>query len=130
MKIPINNPSDSIDTLSETNESLERTWRPCRGGNTVKINNVNGMIGAYSQNGNRKVSGPKEASRPERTDEVRLSREAQEVMSLKDKVTQAPDIRRERVEELRRQLEAGNYRPDAREVASRMLRARVFDDLA
>jgi len=75
------------------------------------------------------VSGPKETARPERTDEVRLSKEAQEVMSLKDKVTQAPDVRKERIEELRRQIEAGTYRPDAREVAGKMLKARVFDDL-
>ncbi len=96
----------------------------------MKINNVGGAIGAYSQNAPRKVAGPKEAARPERTDEVRLSKEAQEVMSLKDKVTQAPDVRKERIEELRRQIEAGTYRPDAREVAAKMLKARVFDDLA
>lgn len=96
----------------------------------MKINNVTGMVGAYQQNATRKVSAAKEPGRPERNDEVKLSREAQEVMSLKDKVAQAPEVRRERIEELRRQIEAGTYRPSGREIAAKMLKARVFDDLA
>lgn len=96
----------------------------------MKINNVPGMIGAYQQTGVRKVAPVQEVTRTSKGDGVELSREAQEIRSLKDKVNQAPDVRQGRIAELRRQIEAGTYRPDGREVAGRMLKARVFDEQA
>lgn len=95
----------------------------------MKINNVSGVMGAYTQHQARKVARTQASTPPERNDEVRLSREAQDILTLKDKVAQAPDVRRERIEELRRQIEAGTYRPSARQIADRMLKARVFDEM-
>lgn len=100
-----------------------------KGGLTVKVNNVTGAMGAYRQNEARKVSKTQEVSRPAKGDGVELSREAQEARSLKDKISQAPEVRQERIEELRRQIEAGTYRPDGREIAARMLQSQVFDKL-
>lgn len=95
----------------------------------MKINNVTGMVGAYHQSTARKVAAAKESTRPERGDEVRLSREAQEVLNLKEKVGQASDVRQERIDELRRQIEAGTYRPSGRDIAAKMLKTKVFEDL-
>lgn len=96
----------------------------------MKINNIGGVMRAYHQQASRQISRSDEAARTGKSDGVRLSREAQEVLGLKDKLNQASEVRGERVEELRRQIEAGTYRPDAREVANRMLSSRIFDDLA
>lgn len=95
----------------------------------MKINNVSGAMGVYQQSGARKVTGAKETARPTKGDGVVLSREAQQVLALKEKVAQAPEVRQQRVEELRKQVEAGTYRPDARQIADKMLKARVFDEL-
>lgn len=95
----------------------------------MKINSVTGAMGVYQQSGARKVSGVKEAARPTKGDGVELSREAKQVLALKDKVAQAPEVRQQRIEELRRQIESGTYRPDARQIADKMLKARVFDEL-
>jgi negative regulator of flagellin synthesis FlgM len=95
----------------------------------MKVNNVSGTFGVYQQSGVRKVAASKETARPSKGDGVELSREAQQVLALKDKVAQAPEVRQQRIEELRRQIEAGTYRPDGREIAAKMLKARVFDEL-
>lgn len=96
----------------------------------MKVNNVPGVIGAYQKTGPRKAAKEQEAAQAAKSDGVVLSREAQAARALKDKVGQAPEVRQERIEALRRQIEAGTYRPDGREVAAKMLKARVFDDLA
>lgn len=95
----------------------------------MKINGVNGAIGAYRQTGTRKVQPAQEAGRPSRGDEVSLSPEAQQVLALKDKIAQTPEVRQQRIAELRRQIESGTYRPSGRDVADSMLKARVFDEL-
>lgn len=95
----------------------------------MKINNVSGAMGVYQQSGARKVTGSKETARPAKGDGVVLSKEAQQVLALKDKVAQAPEVRQQRIEELRKQIEAGTYRPDARQIADKMLKSKVFDEL-
>lgn len=95
----------------------------------MKINNVSGAMGVYQQSGARKAGGVQDVARASKGDGVVLSREAQQVLALKDKVAQAPEVRQQRIEELRHQIEAGTYRPDARQVADKMVKTRVFDEL-
>lgn len=95
----------------------------------MKINQVAGAIGAYNQHTTRKVTRSGGAARPDKSDEVLLSKEAQEVRHLKEKLAQAPEVRPERIEDLRRQIDAGTYKPAGQDVAAKMLRAKVFDDL-
>lgn len=95
----------------------------------MKINNVPGPMGVYQKSGVRRVAGSQETARPTKGDGVVLSKEAQQALALKDKVAQAPEVRQERIEELRRQIEAGTYRPDAKQVADKMLKTRVLDEL-
>ncbi|MDF2628936.1 MAG: Anti-sigma-28 factor, FlgM [Symbiobacteriaceae bacterium] len=95
----------------------------------MKINNVPGAMGVYQKSGVRRVTGSQEASRPTKGDGVVLSKEAQQALALKDKVSQAPEVRQQRIEELRRQIESGTYKPDARQVADKLLKTRVLDEL-
>jgi negative regulator of flagellin synthesis FlgM len=100
-----------------------------RGGKSMKIQNVPGIVGAYNLQGSRKAVAEPGVARPSKADGVVLSKEAQEVRSMKEKLNGVPRVRQERVEELQRQIEAGTYRPDGREVAGKMLQSRVFDEL-
>ena len=57
-----------------------------------------------------------------RTDRVQLSPQAQEMQRALDAVAAQPDVRAERVAELRQQVADGTYEVDARAIASRMVR--------
>jgi len=128
--MPLNEWGSGTDTSGERIRSPKFQVTRSRGGFAVKINNVPGVMGAYQQSSVRKATKGPDAAAPAKSDGVVRSKEAVEFLALKDKLNQGSEVRRERIEELRRQIEAGTYRPDAREVAAKMLKARVFDDLA
>ena len=62
------------------------------------------------------------------SDELSLSREAQEAASLRAKLREAPEVRIDLVARIKARVEAGTYQVDPRAVASRMLQSRVFDE--
>ncbi len=55
------------------------------------------------------------------SDEVSLSREGQELLQIRQRIAQAPDVREDLVEALRQSVQEGRYRPPAREIARRLL---------
>lgn len=55
-------------------------------------------------------------------DKLKLSDRAANVVKLVDKLKDAPDVRLERVEALRDKIAAGEYKPDARDIASAILK--------
>lgn len=95
----------------------------------MKVNNVSGPMGAYQKSGVRRTTPQQEVVRPAKSDGVELSKEAQQVLALREKVAQVPEVRQERIEELRKQIAAGTYRPDGRDIADRMLKSGVLDKL-
>ena len=54
-------------------------------------------------------------------DGTSLSSAAQELLKARRAVQDAPDVRADLVAELRRQVQAGTYKVDAREIARRLL---------
>lgn len=94
----------------------------------MKINQIPGVSGAYLASAARKAAKGQEPAPAARQDSVQLSPEAQKALAMKEKLAQSADVRTERIQELRRQIEAGTYRPDSRQVADKMLKARVFDN--
>lgn len=94
----------------------------------MKINQIPGVASSYQKTGSRKVAKGQDSSVAAKGDQVQLSKEAQIALAMKEKLNQAPEVRAERVAELRRQVEAGTYRPDGRAIAAKMLQARVFDE--
>lgn len=96
---------------------------------TVKINGIAGVAGVYGPKGPRKPGG-KRAEQTNEADKVTVSSEAREAMALRAKLDAAPDVRTEKVEAIRQRLNAGTYRPSAHDVAERLLRAKILDDLA
>lgn len=55
-------------------------------------------------------------------DQVSLSPEGQELLNLRRLIQQAPDMREDLVGRLRQQIEQGEYRPSAREIARHLVR--------
>jgi flagellar biosynthesis anti-sigma factor FlgM len=58
-------------------------------------------------------------------DQVMLSQRAQEVQRARAALAETPEIRQERVAELRAKIEAGTYRVDPDKVAERILNPRT-----
>ena len=56
-----------------------------------------------------------------KTDQVELSGRAREVEDLKAGIRSIPDIRRDRVDAIKKAIESGNYRVDPGKIAEKML---------
>jgi len=72
-------------------------------------------------------SGAKAKKAGARTDGTTLSSAAQELLKARRAVQDAPDVRANLVDELRRQVQAGTYEVDAHEIARRILPALDLD---
>ena len=72
-------------------------------------------------------SGAKAKKAEARTDGTSLSAAAQELLKARRAVQDAPDVRADLVAELRRQVQAGTYTVDAREIARKLLPALGLD---
>ncbi len=62
-------------------------------------------------------------------DSVRISSRAKEVASIKARVDAVPDVRTDRVEELRAGIEAGTYNIRGEMVAEKMIRETLIDTI-
>ena len=58
-------------------------------------------------------------------DQVRLSQRAQEVQAARAALAEVPEVRQERVAELKAKIEAGTYKVDPYKVAERILNPRT-----
>ncbi len=54
-------------------------------------------------------------------DKISLSGKAMEIRELKDLIEQLPDIRKDKVEQIKKAVDAGNYNIDSLKVAARVL---------
>lgn len=69
--------------------------------------------------GVRRRPEPSQAAPP--SDEVSLSPEGQELLKIRHRIAQAPDVREDLVDTLRQAVQEGRYRPPAREIARRLM---------
>lgn len=69
----------------------------------------------------RRVVARQGAESAASSDSVTLSQEGQELLELRRRIQEAPDVREELVGKLRRDIEEGRYRPSAAEIARRMI---------
>jgi negative regulator of flagellin synthesis FlgM len=74
----------------------------------------------------RRTASPDGGGR--RADSVTLSERAQGLQRALTVVTGLPDVRNDRIAELRARLASGDYHVDADEIAQRMLEERVEDE--
>lgn len=61
------------------------------------------------------------------TEKVDLSSKAKDIQQIKRIIDETPDVRMESVQELKRQIETGNYKVDAGKVAEKILSESLID---
>jgi negative regulator of flagellin synthesis FlgM len=62
-------------------------------------------------------------------DEVVLSPEAKQIQKAKELIDSLPDIREEKVAEIRARIEAGEYQIDGEKIASKMIEESLLNEL-
>jgi negative regulator of flagellin synthesis FlgM len=90
----------------------------------------------YVQN-NQATQGAQQAEREKQTaaeqsqatDKVELSEASRDVQKIQEVLKNTPDVRAEKVQELKSKIESGQYRVDAREIANKMI-SDLIQDLA
>ena len=98
------------------------------------IKDVNAqMIQQYQRGENSAVnSSDKQAInasvKPE--EKVDLSTKAKDIQQAKNALTQLPDVREEKVQEVKTQLEKGTYNIDAGKIADKMVNESIIDIFA
>ncbi len=63
------------------------------------------------------------------SDQVSLSRESKELQAVRQAVAQAPEVREEKVAELREAIKSGRYDVTGEEIAEQMLARSLVDKL-
>jgi len=88
----------------------------------VKVNGINGrfITKLYGQKQLQKKDKAEQSAGSER-DTVNISAEVREIRRLVEKTLNISDIRPEKVEDLKRKIEAGEYNIPAEELADKIL---------
>ncbi|MDI6789973.1 MAG: flagellar biosynthesis anti-sigma factor FlgM [Thermodesulfobacteriota bacterium] len=104
----------------------------------MKITDINAKenVAQYVQNNQaaqetRQVEREKQAAaeQSQATDKVELSAASRDIQKIQEVLKNTPDVRAEKVQELKSKIESGQYRVDAREIANKMV-SNLIQDLA
>ena len=92
-------------------------------------------LDAYVKNigkGKNRVHGsPEEAPKGGLTeDKVALSPEAKQIQDVKKRLDSLPDVREDKVSEIKEQIEAGTYTIDGEKIAFKMIRESLLGELS
>ncbi|NMA01083.1 MAG: flagellar biosynthesis anti-sigma factor FlgM [Clostridia bacterium] len=93
----------------------------------MKIHNIPGVMKAYNQ---KKVHSTHKPESIGKKDEMSISNEAQVMSKIMQRVKETPDIREERVNELKQQIKQGTYSVSADNVAEKLLKGALFSKKA
>lgn len=95
----------------------------------MKQIDLNAASTAQTQNANRaekardaRVSSAKPFSAEQRVDQVDVSSAGKEISKLVERAKQLPDMREERVEQLRQMVQSGKYDVSSKQIAEAILR--------
>jgi len=61
---------------------------------------------------------------------VELSSQSQEMMKAKNRMTSIPDVRTEKINQLKDQIISGTYKVDGDQIALKMIKESILDELA
>lgn len=79
-------------------------------------------------------AGKSQASQPaspsSATDQVDISQQARTFQKISQLAKTGTDLRAEKVEQVRTQVEAGTYKPNATNIAEKLLRSTLLDNLS
>ncbi len=85
----------------------------------AQIGQILKIYGSQAARSSSKVASPQDPTA--RQDKIVLSASQEDQMRVRRIVDDIPDVRLEKVEALKKQIEAGTYKVDASEVADKML---------
>jgi negative regulator of flagellin synthesis FlgM len=105
------------------------------GGPSMKISDIHqdpNLIQYLQQNGKvgpaeRNSATPAAQNQVPTEDKVDLSSQSKEMKKIADALAATPDVRAEKVEALKKQVESGQYQVNSDSVAEKMLKEFLFD---
>jgi len=91
----------------------------------MKVNNTDKVMGIYLNNMNNQVREKK--VNHTKKDKISISEEAKDFQFALELIKKLPDTRAEKVERLKREVQAGTYNVDGKKIAEKMLESIYFD---
>ncbi len=90
------------------------------------------MIQQYQNGNNSAVSSDKQAmgAAAKTEEKVDLSTKAKDIQQAKNAVTSLPDVRQEKVQEIKAQVDKGTYDVNAGKIADKMMKESIIDIFA
>lgn len=96
----------------------------------ISSSQINHLLKIYAQQSKVSAPGRKEAIKPAgKMDELVLSNQGQTIRLATQAIRETPDIRSEKVNELKEAIKTGTYNVSGEEVAEKLLGRRVVDEL-
>lgn len=100
----------------------------------MEINSTNPLI--VSKNGVQRLETPQQSERTLKSggaqpdsDRLDISVRSREVSHLNDLIQSTPDIREDKVEKVRRELEGGTYNVTAEKIAQKIIKGNFLDEV-
>lgn len=90
---------------------------------------VQSILKHYGVSGGRKTAYSNPVAPSNRQDKLELSPQAQEMTAIRQKIAALPDVRQSRVDELKAEIQSGNYQVDSMAVAQKMLERSLVDEI-
>lgn len=91
----------------------------------MHINRIGRALEIYKNQGNRKVEEkPKLNSKQ---DELKLSASVQDYQFAKAEIKKIPELRQDKVDEIKQRIEAGTYEIDAKKIAEKIIASANID---
>ncbi|SHH09705.1 anti-sigma-28 factor, FlgM family [Thermosyntropha lipolytica DSM 11003] len=95
----------------------------------ISKSQIQNILKAYGSQNNHKVQKKEGVKGPAKQDSISISEESRLKQQVLKAVKQEPDIRADKVEELRERIAAGTYTLEAGEVAEKMIARAIVDKL-
>ncbi len=95
----------------------------------ISTNQIQNVLKVYNQQNKVKRAAQTEKPASMGKDEMVLSMESKMVQAVKQHLETVPDIRQEKVDELRTAVKTGTYHVDGKQIAEKMLGRTIVDRL-
>lgn len=89
----------------------------------MRIDALNQVSHLYQANKTKKIS---KSSETEKKDQLEISQSAKDYQTVKNALSQTPDIREDKVAEIKNAMNTGTYNVSAQEIADKMV-SKYFD---
>lgn len=94
--------------------------------NTINIDAYVNNINDKNKTDNASESAEKKVAK---TDTVNISEAAKEIQEVRQQLDEIPDVRTEKVQQLKKEIENGTYEINSEKIAEKMLRESLFNDV-